>query len=103
MSSYLQVLNKNCKKDVDFAVIFHTGEIRALEALQSAKPSSMFTPRRHRVTHYIIRCRPYGRDGRVVEGARLESVYTSKGYRGFESLSLRHELCLIEVFKIIKR
>jgi hypothetical protein len=29
------------------------------------------------------------RDGRVVEGARLESVYTSKGYRGFESRSLR--------------
>ncbi len=29
------------------------------------------------------------RDGRVVEGARLESVYTSKGYRGFESHSLR--------------
>ena len=26
---------------------------------------------------------------RVVEGARLESVYTSKGYRGFESLTLR--------------
>ena len=26
---------------------------------------------------------------RVVEGARLESVYTPKGYRGFESLSLR--------------
>ncbi len=26
---------------------------------------------------------------RVVEGARLESVYTSKGYRGFESRSLR--------------
>jgi putative endonuclease len=25
----------------------------------------------------------------VVEGARLESVYTSKGYRGFESLTLR--------------
>ena len=25
----------------------------------------------------------------MVEGARLESVYTSKGYRGFESLSLR--------------
>ena len=31
-----------------------------------------------------------GRGVRVVEGARLESVYTSKGYRGFESLSLRH-------------
>jgi hypothetical protein len=29
------------------------------------------------------------RDGRVVEGARLESVYTPKGYRGFESHSLR--------------
>lgn len=26
----------------------------------------------------------------MVEGARLESVYTSKGYRGFESLTLRH-------------
>ena len=26
---------------------------------------------------------------RVVEGARLESVYTPKVYRGFESLSLR--------------
>lgn len=31
----------------------------------------------------------YWRGGRVVEGARLESVYTSKGYRGFESRSLR--------------
>src|SRR5690606_24491363 len=34
-------------------------------------------------------CRPNWRLVRVVEGARLESVYTSKGYRGFESLSLR--------------
>ncbi len=25
----------------------------------------------------------------MVEGARLESVYTSQGYRGFESLTLR--------------
>jgi hypothetical protein len=25
----------------------------------------------------------------VVEGARLESVYTSKGYRGFESRPVR--------------
>ncbi len=31
----------------------------------------------------------YRRDGRVVEGARLESVYTAT-YRGFEPLSLRH-------------
>ena len=28
--------------------------------------------------------------GRVVEGARLESVYTSKAYRGFESHPIRH-------------
>ena len=30
-----------------------------------------------------------GRGGRVVEGARLESVYPPKADRGFESLSLR--------------
>ena len=30
--------------------------------------------------------------GRVVEGARLESEYTAKPYRGFESLPLRHLL-----------
>ena len=29
------------------------------------------------------------RDARVVEEARLESVYTPKAYPGFESLSLR--------------
>jgi hypothetical protein len=29
-------------------------------------------------------------DGRAVEGARLESAYTSKAYRGFESHSIRH-------------
>ncbi len=29
------------------------------------------------------------RGARVAEEARLESVYTPKGYRGFESLSLR--------------
>lgn len=28
------------------------------------------------------------RGGRVVEGARLESVYTPQAYRGFESLPL---------------
>ena len=31
------------------------------------------------------------RDDRVVEGARLESVCTPQGYRGFESLSLRNK------------
>ena len=30
--------------------------------------------------------------GRVVEGARLESVYTSKAYRGFESHLLRQRI-----------
>ena len=37
-----------------------------------------------RIMHDLLR-----RDGRVAEGARLESVYTAT-YRGFESLSLRH-------------
>ena len=32
---------------------------------------------------------PVRRDGRVVEGARLESVYMPKAYHGFESHSLR--------------
>jgi hypothetical protein len=38
----------------------------------------------------LMRCvgRISRRDGRVVEGARLESVYTAT-YRGFEPLSLR--------------
>ncbi len=36
----------------------------------------------------MINCSPR-RAGRVVEGARLESVYTAT-YRGFESLALRH-------------
>jgi hypothetical protein len=31
----------------------------------------------------------------VVEGARLESVYRSKAYRGFESRPLRNK-CMIE-------
>ena len=31
----------------------------------------------------------FRRDARVVEEARLESVYTPKVYRGFESRSLR--------------
>src|SRR4029453_18920048 len=33
--------------------------------------------------------------GRVVEGARLESEYTAKPYRGFESLPLRHRSKLV--------
>jgi hypothetical protein len=33
----------------------------------------------------------YRRGVRVVEGARLESVYTLKAYRGFESLPLRQK------------
>jgi hypothetical protein len=37
------------------------------------------------------------RGGRVVEGARLEIVYTAKPYRGFESLSLR-QICLSRHF-----
>ena len=35
------------------------------------------------------------RGARVVEEARLESVYTPKAYRGFESPSLRTYKCLV--------
>ena len=34
-------------------------------------------------------CTRFWRDARVAEEARLESVYTSKAYPGFESPSLR--------------
>ena len=36
--------------------------------------------------------------GRVVEGARLESVYTVTPYRGFESHPLRHFLLFYIIF-----
>ena len=36
------------------------------------------------------------RGGRAVEGARLESVCTSKAYRGFESHPLRQLLLSLE-------
>ncbi len=39
--------------------------------------------------NFFYFCAPIRRDARVVEEARLESVYTPKGYPGFESLSLR--------------
>ena len=39
--------------------------------------------------HPISKDEVYWRDARVVEEARLESVYTPKGYPGFESPSLR--------------
>jgi gamma-glutamylcyclotransferase (GGCT)/AIG2-like uncharacterized protein YtfP len=56
--------------------------------------------RLYRVDWYpaLVACRSGGDEvtgdamrsgGRVVEGARLESEYTSKAYRGFESLPLR--------------
>ena len=38
---------------------------------------------------------------RVVEGARLESVYTPKGYRGFESLPLCQKSRFIPGFFIL--
>ena len=53
------------------------------------------------------------RGARVVEEARLESLYTPKAYRGFESLSLRKQgcksasyaiytLCYTQVFIVIE-
>ena len=40
----------------------------------------------------MLNCRCRWIDGRVVEGARLEIVCTSKAYREFESHSIRHFL-----------
>ena len=40
------------------------------------------------IEYYAVRLRE-GRNDRVAEGARLESAYTPKGYRGFESRFLR--------------
>ena len=37
----------------------------------------------------------------MVEGARLESVYTPKGYRGFESLSLRENEAQLTQFQLV--
>ena len=39
------------------------------------------------------------RDGRVAEGARLESVYRLIPYRGFESPSLRHFRSLFDILR----
>ena len=44
---------------------------------------------------------PEGKDARVVEEARLESVYTPKAYPGFESPSFRKGLELITRLKQI--
>ena len=40
--------------------------------------------------NFLYFCAPKRRGARVVEEARLESVYTPKGYPGFESPSLRN-------------
>ncbi len=42
------------------------------------------------------------RDARVVEEARLESVYTPKAYRGFESRFLRFSTSKFERNKVDK-
>ena len=43
------------------------------------------------------------RGARVVEEARLESLYTPKAYRGFESLSLRVKYSVKGVNKNFKK
>ena len=43
----------------------------------------------------IYLCAPIRRGARVVEEARLESVYTPKGYHEFESRSLRGFNCCV--------
>ena len=41
------------------------------------------------INDYLCSVKSTGSDARVVEEARLESVYTPKAYRGFESPLLR--------------
>ncbi len=43
----------------------------------------------------------FRRGVRVVESARLESVYTAKPYRGFESLPLRHFLTIFSIHFVL--
>ena len=55
-------------------------------------PAKSYCNKSQSVLSFLVLMRGVGgksrRDGRVVEGARLESVYTAT-YRGFEPLSLR--------------
>ena len=53
------------------------------------KTNVLFLQTNLRLTYRLCPLGPTRKDARVVEEARLESVYTPKGYRGFESLSLR--------------
>ena len=50
--------------------------------------------------NFLYFCAPKRRGARVVEEARLESVYTPKGYPGFESPSLRNKGCKSSICKI---
>jgi hypothetical protein len=74
-------------------------------ATQNSRLPILFTPHGHRI-HALVnsahnpRCDRFKqsvlprRDGRVAEGARLESVYTAR-YPGFESLSLRQSFLML--------
>ena len=50
--------------------------------------------------NFLYFCAPKRRGARVVEEARLESVYTPKGYPGFESPSLRNKGCKSSNYEI---
>ena len=62
---------------------------------QKNKKKNTFVAENACGSHFFCNLHPisergvYWRDARVVEEARLESVYTPKGYPGFESPSLR--------------
>ncbi len=57
--------------------------VKVLGKLQQTKEVTARSTSDHQLKQYARR------GARVAEEARLESVYTPKGYRGFESLSLR--------------
>src|SRR5882757_6243565 len=68
---------KECRWSCDLERISNKTSMRRLR--ETAQPAYVRFNKAH----------PSRRDGRVAEGARLESVYTAR-YPGFESLSLRH-------------
>lgn len=64
--------------------------------LQKKKKKNTFVAENACGSHFFVICTRFEesanwRDARVVEEARLESVYTPKVYRGFESRSLRRK------------
>ena len=75
-----------------FATLVSKPEVRLPETGKRSAEHPTRTPCEANISELEARLPEKGMrsSGRVVEGARLESVYTATPYRGFESLLLRH-------------